>query len=634
MKSLSLSTITKVLLAISSFILLIPSRVLASDLPIFLDTFEDGNDDNWKKIHVAGPDTSNSWQITDGEYGLRLNTRFTVGNSIVTSYIPDDFAYELTMHIIEGFDKNFVFRYQEKPDGLAFDTAYEIHVTGNTGVNLSKFGSGTRQDPNIPSTFPVPPAYFNFTQGERYRWKVIAVGNSIKVYVRNINDEQFTQLFDVTDQNTPYLFGTLGVRVGTGVFTPVDVRYDDIAVYDLTPPPTPTPTPQHLPVEYISQRDYPDSSYDSIDKTIEQVGCALTAATMVLRYHGFDSMIDGATDITPESLNNWLVDNNGYSRQGGMNFQAVAKLTKLISAINNVGFDALDYKHLAKTQSSLVEQLLTVDRDPVIIDHAASDSSSGKHFSVARGVSDPGNAYVIHDPYYDSKTEFVLTDETVNSYRHFKPSNTDLSYISIEVPEELTVQMSDPSGNILSESNQTVPNSTFELAQPIFDNLLEENAGDPYWKAEIFDPISGMYAVSLTSESAGMFPVEVWSYGADGTDHYFYDKIFVAAGEPIVLDLVYDREGEESNAVLSHSIRYSYHQLIALLDWLADRGEIDTLRSHPVLANMLRVANGAHEQSWKLEEVVIDNFVKQLTRHTEKGWVSQEASSLILSLLP
>ena len=73
---------------------------------------------------------------------------------------------------------------------------------------------------------------------------------------------------------------------------------------------------------YFSQQDptWGGEIYDRADSigpffcgtTIAGCGCAITSAAMLLKYHGVNNAPNGQ-DTTPETLNNWLKENNGYA---------------------------------------------------------------------------------------------------------------------------------------------------------------------------------------------------------------------------------------------------------------------------------------------------------------------------------
>jgi hypothetical protein len=279
---------------------------------------------------VFADDFSNSlskWQIARGNSNM-----WTVENGVlqgevlspstVTELVPlptlwsDDWRhYELEwdMKALAGSDRNIAWGYQDQQNW------YEIHFLPsffefarfkNHSVAWSKSGTG------------------QFILGTWQHFKMRTVGGNLQLFMNNV------QVFEYEDAAYEGNRGTIALRVGTGATTPTRVQFDNVTVRLL-----PDPGDVVLPVPGFRQDDrvWGDATYDSAlswagtePATIARWGCALTSATMVLRYHGFTQLLDGAP-LTPLSLNSWLLSQpDGYVVDGWVNWIALVRLVRLL----------------------------------------------------------------------------------------------------------------------------------------------------------------------------------------------------------------------------------------------------------------------------------------------------------------
>lgn len=529
MKTLSLH-LPSFVLFISVVFLALPNQAVAAvgDI-LFEDDFNDGDDIGWQKIHEKGPvDTSTMWTIIDGKYGMNITTKDTAGNSITGSSSWTDYAYELDMNPIQAVDKNFIFRYSES---LGYIRFYEIHVYRNE-VNLSRTTgliNGSRQI-----------AFYPISNGSTYRWRVELLNNNIKVFIKLIGDAEYTKLFDI-DDGTPILDGKIGLRIGTGADSPSNVFFDNIKVYDLTPPTFP----------YFSQLDplWSELKYDNINKTIGGVGCALTSAAMVLKYHGVDKVPWGTelVNLTPQTLQDWLnLDPNRWAKNGHVRWPSFTQLANALHASDSA-FTKIEYQRYANDPNhpELIHQtaqaLFDTTTHPLIFKFPESESSSGTHFVVATSylTPDAGFHYPIYDPYDAEQTSFNSPPNTLKDIDFLYPTASDLSYIWLEHDPQLSLLLITPNNLRLGkDSNQQLyhepPLSFSELEDPIVDDLdlTSTPVQASLWISAIKSPLPGTYTLTLTAPLPGWYSFSVNLYTQTGESVHQPVHVFLGPNIP------------------------------------------------------------------------------------------------------
>src|SRR5690606_12518854 len=115
----------------------------------------------------------------------------------------------------------------------------------------------------------------------------------------------------------------------------------------------------YLDVPFLSQRDpeWKDFEYDHASsivgnpvgkQEIEEWGCALTSAAMVLKYHGYDFDLDG-TNLTPASLNTYFNNNFGFTKRGGVIWNVAstfAQEAQATSSYQDLNLNSLEFEYL------------------------------------------------------------------------------------------------------------------------------------------------------------------------------------------------------------------------------------------------------------------------------------------------
>jgi len=154
-----------------------------------------------------------------------------------------------------------------------------------------------------------------------------------------------------------------------------------------------------LPISHLSQRDpsWKNNIYDNSNlfnppgwQEIEDWGCALTSATMILDYYGFDKGPDGQT-TDPATMNQYMINHNGFDNNGGViwNFFPFYAIKSLVNGHVPDSLPNLEFEYLAFDLDILGD--LIEAETPGIIEIVMNDMGTSKweddnlHFVVARG---------------------------------------------------------------------------------------------------------------------------------------------------------------------------------------------------------------------------------------------------------
>lgn len=275
----------------------------------------------------------------------------------------------------------------------------------------------------------------------------------------------------------------------------VDVRFDDFKVSGKL-------ANQVLPVPDIKQYSNPWGSqiynfannWFPSNPSIARWGCAITSATMVLNYHG--------DNTDPGTLNEWLKNNNGYTRNGAVLWPSISKYS-----LNDPDTPTLEFAYLPFS-NALVKSEVDSNRPPIL--KLLNATYGGNHFIVAKGygnpdifVNDPGNAS--NDTLSEANSYW---GDTVKLGR-FTPSNTDLSYITLFVDDDVELEVVNPSGNILGNEYYFKEGPMLDPENPNSDSGVEILNAFYYPK-----PPDGLYKVSLSGE--GNFQLDSYLHDQEG----------------------------------------------------------------------------------------------------------------------
>ncbi|MBI2315355.1 DUF1080 domain-containing protein [Candidatus Daviesbacteria bacterium] len=209
------------------FVALIPNSFAAPGDILLTDNFNDGNLDGW--TIESGNWYINSGNLAGSKSGILFGGKINTGSSEW-----DNYRIELDVNGFQGIDQGIEFRYSQ-------NSSYKIHLRYDPGrkqygtpeIRLEK-NNGTD---NILLTNTLS---FPLISNKWYHLKIEALNENIKFWIDN------TPVFDFTDTNTNVKKGTLALSYWSGEVGIAYMKFDNIKVTALAPPP-----PPRLPVIFI-----------------------------------------------------------------------------------------------------------------------------------------------------------------------------------------------------------------------------------------------------------------------------------------------------------------------------------------------------------------------------------------------
>lgn len=234
-------------------------------------------------------------------------------------------------------------------------------------------------------------------------------------------------------------------------------------------------------VPYFSQKDpvWGQVEYDHAGTfgpffcgtTMAGCGCAVTSSAMVLKFHGVDKSPNG--DATnPQTLNNWLKANNGYSF-GALKWPSVA--TYAFKANQNFGTQKIKFSGIGSGNNFTQLDSDLANQSPPILQEPG-------HFIAATGIQ--GSTYTINDPAFQNKTTLAAYNNQFQSMRRFEKTNTDLSALYLTTPSPNDLFLVDSQGRRVGRDPETgavyteIPNSYYFL-EPAFPDQFQEDPTQP-----------------------------------------------------------------------------------------------------------------------------------------------------------
>ncbi len=300
-------------------------KALSAQTMLFSDNFEEDISSQWNVV-------KGNWSIqniqSSNRFGLILSGASSTAEAQVGSDSWNNYEFSVDMLPIQGWDRNLFFRVgseRSRISNLDLPSGYALHMSPNW-IDLQKWTPGLVSNPDI---LRVPVSWSNNTVRH---FRIIVNNNNIKLFSYNQNDSPTTSpIIDYTDNSaSPFLSGKIALVITTGAVFPSEVWFDNVVI-NSTPIENPLP---NLNVAYISQSDplWASDIYDLANKWsvypyISRWGCALTSASMILNYHGFNT--------NPKNLNEWLKSQpDGYLTNGLLNWLAISRFSNLNKTIN------------------------------------------------------------------------------------------------------------------------------------------------------------------------------------------------------------------------------------------------------------------------------------------------------------
>ncbi len=263
----------------------------------------------------------------------------------------------------------------------------------------------------------------------------------------------------------------------------------------------------------------PGQKYDSIDKTIGEMGCALTSLTMALNFAGIQ--------IDPGTLNAVMIGHGGYDKSS-VNWKPA---TSYISN-DQLKFDELRSRSLNKLEDRLCQGY------PVVVGVDLDAKGQPGHFVLVTGKE--GDEFTIKDPGYVNRTKLTDYNSIFESRGSVVPKNfsftnalnktsgleanvmSSLSDMTISVGGNAELLIIDAAGRrtgydpITGAILEEIPNSVY-----FRNSLNNDETGELDTQSThsiiISQATPGAYTLIVTGQDSGASEVSVTSLAQDGS---------------------------------------------------------------------------------------------------------------------
>lgn len=473
---------------------------------------------------------------------------------------PNHYIYELDVTFMDNINlhRNIAFKY------LNGSSWYDLKIFNASSIEIQKVINGNFYFDL--GTFSIP---VTLTANHTYNFKFEINDINIKIYINN------QKVFDKNELSPVLQGSTFALQASTISGDPSNtVYFDNIKVTDLSDPPatptptptptptltptstpTPTPTPTTIPFPYFSQRDpqWSNDKYDHINKTIGQVGCALSSAAMVLKSYGLNKVPWGneLREMNPKNLNNWLNTlPEKYFRNGSLNWSTISSLSKALNSSDSAKFTKLEVEVIKNNILPKIDPIL-VNRHPIIVNQPASQSSSGSHFVAAYAKLNPmipgTSLYAIADPWNQLRTQTQIPPEEIRAGYHYYPTDSDFSFLWLNADPNINITIADPEnfisgfdGDVIVEN---IARSNFSEETSLNEVDTANSIAENYWQFSQKYPTKGYYHFTFRSEIPGWYRAESYAYNKNG-DVSFVNLRFYLGLNPVTYRLDYDPDGE------------------------------------------------------------------------------------------
>jgi len=367
-----------------------------------------------------------------------------------------------------------------------------------------------------------------------------------------------------------------------------------------------------LPVLSFKQTSAPwnDDLYDSAniwasDSAFSRWGCAVTSAAMVFNYHGLEDMIDGS-EVDPGSLNTWLKSQpDGYIGDGNTNWIALSRLSKQLSDLNGVDYEALEFGRVVTSNHQVVKDTIDI-QNPVIL-------AEPGHFVVGTGYDD--STILINDPFY-SRADLSEYSNTFNNVSTFTPSNTDLSYMMFVIPDGVSVKVFD-------EDNNEIGFLVNE--QPLEDPSLEaSSSAEPVSIFYVQKPNSGKYRIEVQGDIGNKFDLDLYFYDHDANVRIFnLEDDF--SDSMRIYEIDFNKEDSAESAIQEI---VTYESLLKDIKQLYVDKKIK-IGAYAALTAELKIAQ-SFKNNQKIEIKLLKTFKKTITSLSKGKQISNDAKIYLL----
>jgi hypothetical protein len=261
------------------------------------------------------------------------------------------------------------------------------------------------------------------------------------------------------------------------------------------------------------------------------------SAAMTLGYHG--------VAVDPPALNDWLVENRGYSN-GNIDFFKVAEYARVVGGRN------IQFMGRTDGANDAAVERLTCEYGPQIVPvwgsaHPPGSPRTGNprgHFVVTTGRDEPRTTFLISDPAGGVKRTFEGEDyaNAYGGYRQFRGPEfqvvDELNGLVFFVHSPAELLVTDPAGRrtgfdaVAGRSYSEIPGASYGANR--IDDLTDGSPTASSGTNEFVKttPMDGDYTVSVMGTGTGTYDLDLRAYSGHGDlSQARYDDVAIEPGQ-------------------------------------------------------------------------------------------------------
>jgi len=440
----------------------------------------------------------------------------SIGDLFPNGNFSIEWAFQyLTQYHGTGIAITDILPSKDQATGISKDNViFNTWVTGNEEIAL---GSSICPS-NNPGCNWAASAYY-ISKNDMYKYNKFRVD-----YINGVYYAYFNENLLLTSANTTRIprFVWIGTPIysSNGISNWSSFSIDYIKINKLPD--------KELDVPYFSQNDsqWGSDTYDHMTETIDQKGCAMTSATMLLNYYGID-VTPNNDPMNPKTLNEWLINKipqeglmgnaKGYTLDGGINWIAVNQLARFFDPEltfymfnGNLNQSNNTFPVFTSNINNNIPEILWISGNGTYWDDWST------HFIVGKGY-DTENAY-LNDP-EDKHNSMPLNYEVKRRMAFYQDPNwDDWGTISITYPKQIALVLKDKQGKKLGkdlENNiyQEIDNSVFVEGNMYGGNFEDTHNALFLNKVEL----EAQYQIEVKSMESNDFKLEYNSLNTDNS---------------------------------------------------------------------------------------------------------------------
>ncbi|MEA2056725.1 MAG: C39 family peptidase [Patescibacteria group bacterium] len=453
---------------------------------LFSEDFSQQNLGQWQLLRGDWSD----WLVENGWLCGQAENNFYQSELIVKPEFWQEqwqhYLYQFDFKITGGVDVNWSWAVED------LDNWYQLHFNDQY-LHLTRF----RQGEEVLNIFE----NYSLNLNQIYHVMIYFNHGHIQLWL----DDNL--ILDRHDHRYEDSSGPVSLKVTAGAVCHTQVWFDNLQIFSLEPE-----IEKELAMLFFKQNDdsWENEEYDqaqdwSENPTIKRWGCALTSLAMIMRYHDLQYLPNGQ-ELNPSTLNTWLKQQADGYLQGGVNWLAGTRLSRVISdqySINERVLPKLEYQRLTSNELSPPISVID-DNRPAILQIPG-------HFLVANGYAQGQNDLLILDPAY-TYDRFSQHQASLLSTIDLKPSYTDLSYLLLVYPSDLQV-------DVQSVNGQSLPNQ--EMSLDMISDSIDGGLGPQDLVAHFVpQPENGHYLLEVKAEQPQFYQVKIYAYDQEAEVRY------------------------------------------------------------------------------------------------------------------